>query len=71
MASKSKRWADRLADECKDAGHPVTRCGNGWKVRTPSGSVVTIHRTSSDWRAERNMRSFLRRLGVDLTRSDT
>lgn len=36
----------------------------GWQVLCPSGAIVTMHGTESDWRAIRNTRAEVKRAGL-------
>lgn len=48
-----------------DAGATMKRTKKGLMIFGPTGSA-TAHFTSSDWRALRNLRTSLRRAGLDV-----
>lgn len=45
-------------------GAQVVQTTKGWQVYLPDGNIVTMHRTESDHRAERNARSYVLRAGL-------
>lgn len=45
-------------------GATIRETSHGWQVLCPEGGLVTLHGTPSDHRAERNLRSELRRRGM-------
>lgn len=47
-------------------GCRVVETTKGYQVFPPSGSEpITIHKTTSDWRAEKDVRARVRRAGLD------
>lgn len=45
-------------------GATVKATTKGWQVKCPSGGLLTIHRTPSDHRAVKNLRSIVKRQGM-------
>lgn len=59
------RRIERIVDDLIDQGARAKRTTNGWQVYLPDGSIVTIHLTPSDHRADANTRSRVRRSGLE------
>lgn len=63
-AGKDQR---RLIAKAEAAGWQVRDTKAGWKLYSPDGkTIVTMHTSSSDNRAIANMRSDLRKGGLDV-----
>lgn len=57
----------RLIQAAVDQGWTVVSKAKNIQLRSPDGeSMVTIHTSESDYRANKNTRSRLRRMGVDV-----
>lgn len=63
MAS-SKSELRTILNGLEEQGCRVVRKTNGWQVLCPSGDIVTLHNTPSDYRALRNARSLIKRAGL-------
>jgi hypothetical protein len=62
MASKRMRV---VLSSLEEQGCTVQDTRNGWMVKFPDGSgSMTLHRTESDWRSEKNTRSRVLRAGL-------
>lgn len=63
MAESTKRMRIVLVS-LERQGCEVTPTNKGWFVKFPNGDSMTLHRTDSDHRAERNTRSRVKRAGL-------
>lgn len=61
-----KRDIQRMVEAARAQGcqAELTRGGH-WRVTTPTGGLVFLPQSPSDWRAFRNARSQLRRAGIE------
>lgn len=64
MAESSKRMRIVLLS-LENQGCEVTPTNKGWFVKFPNGDSMTLHRTDSDHRAEKNTRARVRRAGLE------
>lgn len=48
-----------------DQGATIKRTSRGWQVLGPNGGIATLHNTPSDHRAELNLRSIIRKMGLE------
>lgn len=56
-----------LVEAAIEAGWTLERTGgNHLKLQSPDGKVVFLPSSPSDWRGAKNMRSLLRRYGLDV-----
>lgn len=54
-----------VAQQVQAQGWTVIRGRKHLKLQSPSGKRrMTVARTPSDWRAAKNLRAFLRRIGI-------
>jgi hypothetical protein len=62
-----RREVARLLKRAERAGCKVRQGGSGhWVVTTPSGTVVSLSQSPSDWRYMKNALADLKRAGVEL-----
>jgi hypothetical protein len=62
-----RREVARLVKEVEKAGCTVRKGGSGhYVITTPSGTVVSLSQSPSDWRYRKNFLADLRRGGVNL-----
>jgi hypothetical protein len=62
-----KREVQDLLALARARGCAVVPTRNGhYKVLVPGGGLVVVPRTPSDWRSIRNIRSDLRKAGLDI-----
>ena len=64
MGESSKRMRIVLTS-LERQGCEITPTNKGWFVKFPNGDSMTLHRTDSDHRAERNTRSRVKRAGLE------
>lgn len=61
------REITKLVKAAEKAGCTARRGGSGhWVITTPSGTVISISASPSDWRYLKNALADLKRAGVDL-----
>lgn len=62
---KKNRNYDRFAQYLEDAGCRIRRTQDGWHILFPNGKGTSMHKTPSDPRSFRNLRSQIRRAGIE------
>jgi hypothetical protein len=61
------REAEKLIKQLERQGARVRRTKSGYAIFTDAGSMG-FHLTTSDWRANKNIRAQLERIGLDCPR---